>query len=199
MVSDELVLGFDTSAAHCAAALLYNGQIVASGATEMLKGQSEALGPLIKDLLVSQNFPINRVTRIGVGIGPGNYTGTRVSVSFARGLSLALGRPAFGISSFEATYFGHNEPAHVIVPATGERIYVQSYPKTSDVIWIGSEKEMDFSSAKRLDRCSGQRLSENIAHIASQRSFIDVSPPIPLYVKPADAAPTREQPPKILQ
>ena len=198
MESDELVISFDTSAAHCAAALLYGSQIIASTAKEMQKGQSEALGPLIKDLLASQNFEIDRVTRIGVGIGPGNFTGTRVAVSFARGLSLALKCPAFGISSFEATYFGHNGPAFVIVPATRERVYVQRYPKTLDGAWISTEKEIDFGDAKRIERCTGQRLSENIAHLAAQRSIEDLIPPAPLYLKPANAAPSREYPPKIL-
>ena len=198
MVSDELVLGFDTSAAHCAAALLHNGQILASSAIEIQRGQSEALGPLIMELLVSQNFEINRITRIGVGIGPGNYTGVRISVSFARGLSLALDRPAFGISSFEATYFGHKKPALVIVPSNSKRVYVQRYPKTKDGVWISNEKDIDFSDAECLKRCSGQLLSENIAHLAAQRSCENLLPPAPLYLKPADAAPALEKPPKIL-
>ena len=199
MASDDLVLSFDTSAAHCAVALLYRRQIIASTAKEMQKGQSEALGPLIRDLLVSQKFEINRVTRIGVGIGPGNFTGTRVSVSFARGLSLALDCPAFGISSFEATYFGHNEPAFVIVPAIGELVYVQRYPQTFEEAWIQTEKDIDFGEAQRLDRCAGKRLSENIAHLAAQRCLSDLSPPAPLYLKPANIAPAGEYPPKILQ
>ena len=164
----------------------------------MQKGQGETLGLLIKDLLISQNLKINLVTRIGVGIGPGNYTGIRVSVSFARGLSLALGCPAFGISSFEATYFGHSGPAFVLVPAIGDQVYIQQYPQTVDGPWLGTEREIDFADSKRLERCSGQRLSENIAHLAAQRSSEGISPPAPLYLKPAGAAPAREPPPKIL-
>lgn len=39
---------------------------------------------------------------IGVGTGPGNFTGIRIAVSAARGLALSLGKPAVGVSGFEA-------------------------------------------------------------------------------------------------
>jgi hypothetical protein len=42
-------------------------------------------------------------------------------------------------------------------------------------------------------------LVANIARIAAQRDVKTVTPPAPLYVKPADAAPSRNPGPKILQ
>ncbi|MGR3586121.1 MAG: tRNA (adenosine(37)-N6)-threonylcarbamoyltransferase complex dimerization subunit type 1 TsaB, partial [Pseudooceanicola nanhaiensis] len=47
MPSEALVLGFDTSAAHCAAALLSGERLLAARAEEMGRGQAERLIPLI--------------------------------------------------------------------------------------------------------------------------------------------------------
>ena len=69
--SNDLFLSFDTSAAHCAAALLCGRQIIASQADEMDKGQAESLGPLVSEMLTSVGKSMEEVTYIGVGIGPG--------------------------------------------------------------------------------------------------------------------------------
>ncbi|MFP4043595.1 MAG: tRNA (adenosine(37)-N6)-threonylcarbamoyltransferase complex dimerization subunit type 1 TsaB, partial [Rhodosalinus sp.] len=49
--SDPLVLGFDTSAAHCAAALLSGDRLIAARAEEMGRGQAERLMPMLEEML----------------------------------------------------------------------------------------------------------------------------------------------------
>ena len=92
MASDPLVLGFDTSAAHCAAALVRGDEIFASKALQMSRGQAEHLMPLLEEVLASAGVSWSDLDAIGVGIGPGNFTGIRISVSAARGLALGLKR-----------------------------------------------------------------------------------------------------------
>ena len=96
---DPVVLGFDTSAAHCAAALLRGDAILAHRHEEMGKGQAERLFPLLEDLLSEAGLTWRDLHVIGVGIGPGNFTGIRIAVAAARGLALSLGIPAIGISA----------------------------------------------------------------------------------------------------
>ena len=48
---EALTLGFDTSAAHCAAALLSGDLLIGLRGEDMAKGQAERLMPLIEDLL----------------------------------------------------------------------------------------------------------------------------------------------------
>ena len=72
----------------------------------LLKKQNRDLFPEIKKALkVSENFDA-----ILVGLGPGNYSGTRVGIAVAEALSLTHSLPLFGISSFfgiseKETYF----------------------------------------------------------------------------------------------
>ena len=108
MPSDSYILGFDTSAAHCAAALLRGTQVIDSRLEEMSKGQAERLMPMIEEMLAAQGLAWADLAAIGVGIGPGNFTGVRIAVSAARGLALRPqavppGARGFRANSQEAT------------------------------------------------------------------------------------------------
>ncbi|MWD27758.1 tRNA (adenosine(37)-N6)-threonylcarbamoyltransferase complex dimerization subunit type 1 TsaB, partial [Aquicoccus sp. SCR17] len=124
--SDPLILGFDTSAAHCAAALLCGDRLLDSRAEEMTRGQAERLMPLIEEMLVQQGVGWPDISRLGVGTGPGNFTGIRISVAAARGLGLGLGIPVIGISTLDAILAGAPAPARAAVPAPRQRAYVQN-------------------------------------------------------------------------
>ncbi len=102
MPPSPTILAFDTSAAHCAAALLLGDKIVVSRREEMKRGQAERLIPFLQEVLDEHGAVWEELDAIGVGIGPGNFTGIRISVSAARGLALGLGKPAIGVSTFEA-------------------------------------------------------------------------------------------------
>ena len=163
----------------------------------MHKGQAEALGPLVTEMLTSVGKSIKEVAYIGVGIGPGNFTGIRISVSFARGLSLALGCPAIGINSFEASYFGQTGPAIVIVPAAQEQSYLQSFPDCNPPR-LGNLVDAEAMDAPLLWRSEAKTLVENIAFLTALRREERLMAPSPLYIKAADAAHSREQAPIIL-
>ena len=95
MRPDPTILAFDTSAAHCAAALLCAGKIEVR-VDEMARGQAEHLMPMLEEVLAAQGLTWADLDAIGVGTGPGNFTGIRISVAAARGLALGLGIPAVG-------------------------------------------------------------------------------------------------------
>ena len=80
-----LILAFDTSAGHCAAAVLDGDEVLAAQAEEMTRGQAERLFPLLQAVLDKAGRPLSDMTCIGVGTGPGNFTGTRIAVAAARG------------------------------------------------------------------------------------------------------------------
>ena len=107
MVSDTtseppLVLAFDTAAARCAAALVRGDDVLARRDEAMERGQAERLLPMLEEMLAEAGADWRDLDGIGVVTGPGNFTGVRLAVAAARGLALALGIPAVGVSVFEA-------------------------------------------------------------------------------------------------
>ena len=188
-MSRPLTLGFDTSAAHCAAALLCGDHVLTACAEEMGRGQAERLMPLLEDVLAEAGVTWRDLARIGVGIGPGNFTGIRISVATARGLALSLGIPVIGISTLEAIRAGA-EPGTPCVPAPRDRGYVQRVGQAPELVAMADVPDALLPPPPVL-------LAERIARLAALAPD-NRPPPAPLYVRPADAAPARDAPPVIL-
>ena len=84
---------------------------------------SKTLLPQVQHLLDTRNIFATQIHAIGVSIGPGTFTGLRVGLSCAKGLSLGLGCPLYGFSSLEIiamaallneTRAGHNVPDYIL-------------------------------------------------------------------------------------
>ena len=190
MPSDTTLLAFDTSAAHCAAALLCGDDIVEVRVEEHAKGQAERLMPMLEEMLARHALTWSRLTRIGVGVGPGNFTGIRISVSAARGLALGLGIPAVGVSSLEAMH--HIDPtATAAVRAPRDMLYVQEHGQPPKLCHASEVKNPRFHA-------DAEALIRAIALRASMVELTSLDRPKPLYIKPADAAPSRDAAPVIL-
>lgn len=97
-----LVLGINTVADACEAALVRDGVVVVDYAEPMNQGHDARLAPVVETLMRRAETDFADLTRVAVVVGPGSFTGVRVGVAFARGLSLSLDIPAVGVSSLEA-------------------------------------------------------------------------------------------------
>ena len=68
----------------------------------MRKGHAEALIPLIERVMWVGDAEFSSLDRIVTTVGPGSFTGLRVGIAAARGLALALDRPATGVTTLAA-------------------------------------------------------------------------------------------------
>lgn len=201
--SVPLVLGFDTSAAYCTAALVQGEAVLAHRREDMSKGQAERIMGLIDDVLNDAGKNLRDLAALGVGIGPGNFTGLRISVSAARGMALGLGIPAVGVSAFDALRFGTEGGCVCTVDARRDQIYVQVIDAS------GEPHAPVIATAATLPEHAGPvigvagmppvfPMAIAIAHVASQRFATTTDRPAPLYLRPADAAPARDAAPALL-
>jgi len=193
---DPILLAFDTSAAHCAAALLCAGKIH-TRIDEMARGQAEQLMPMLEEVLAAHGLAWRDLDAIGVGTGPGNFTGIRISVAAARGLALGLGIPAVGVSNFDAAAYGLPRPVDVLIPAPRDQAYAQRLTETGAEAPRLLTPEDARPEVPALPRPAREMIA-NIAWIASERYETEATRPAPLYVRAADAAPSRDAPPVIL-
>src|SRR5207245_7803218 len=84
------------------AAVLDRGGIIASETLPMARGHAEAVMPLIARVMDLAGVEFAELDRIAVSTGPGSFTGLRVGISAARGIALAAGKPAVGLSTLAA-------------------------------------------------------------------------------------------------
>lgn len=191
----DLSLGFDTSAAHCAAALVCGDRVLASRFEEMSRGQAERLFPLIEEVLAAAGKSWTDLDVIGVGTGPGNFTGIRIAVAAARGLALSLGTPAIGVGTPEALAFGLPRPCRIVIPARGGEVIWQDFGDKPAGPALSQAADLPPGPDTLQP---GTPVAEAIARIASARSTTMHPRPAPTYLRPADAAPARDRGPVIL-
>lgn len=96
------LLAIDCAANLCAACVWSDGRELGRVVRDLGKGHAEHLMEVLAAALDASAKSYRDLTRIGVSIGPGSFTGVRVGVSTARGLALALTIPAVGVTTLEA-------------------------------------------------------------------------------------------------
>jgi tRNA threonylcarbamoyladenosine biosynthesis protein TsaB len=134
------VLAIDTALGACAAAVLDTdrGGVVAAESLSMTRGHAEALMPLIARVLASANLSAMEMDRIAVTVGPGSFTGLRVGISAARGMALAISKPAVGLTTlaaFAAPFLNADNASPLIaaIDARNNNVFMQLYGGRSQV------------------------------------------------------------------
>ena len=173
----------------------------------MATGQAERLMPLLQGLLDEAGIGWHDLTALAVGTGPGNFTGVRISVAAARGLSLGLGIPAVGVTTLEALAHGLPRPLRVVEDARRGMVYLQDFPAE------GAPGPAALVAADALPPgpalCTGSAagatalppalpLALAIAQIGRSRAAGPQPRPAPFYLRSADALPPADPPPAIL-
>src|SRR5499426_4165134 len=128
------VLAIDTALEACSAAVLDTdrGGITASETLAMTRGHAEAIMPLIARVMDLADVEFATLDRVAVTTGPGSFTGLRVGISATRGIALAAGKPAVGLSTlagFAAPLIADDDSTQVVaaIDARHEQVYLQVF------------------------------------------------------------------------
>lgn len=198
-----LLLVIDTAAAHCAVALFQGDAALAGRREPMRRGHAERLFPMIEATLAEACAPVGSLDAIAVCTGPGGFTGARIAVATARGLSLSLGCPAVGVDWFAALAQGCAGAALVALPAPQGMIYAQRF---CDGAALGPVETL---AADAVRAAPGEALlgpegmeAEGLAPLARAALRMlaagGAPRPAPLYLRPPDAAPSTAAVPAML-
>ena len=92
-----IILSIETATTVCSCSLSRDGEILLN--RESYKGQSHAslLGVFVNEMMEYARLNNLKIDAIAVSSGPGSYTGLRIGVSEAKGLSYGLGIPMIAI------------------------------------------------------------------------------------------------------
>ena len=93
------LLVIDTSTTANSIAVTEDGRLLAELLVNPEAGNSASLMSSLDMVLRSAGITTGGLDAIGVSLGPGSFTGLRVGIAAAKGLSLATGIPVVGFSS----------------------------------------------------------------------------------------------------
>lgn len=95
------ILAFEAADFRLTVALMKDGQVVGEYCSESPYGHDSELLPAIEKILQQHHLCYSQLDLIATTSGPGSFTGIRVALATAEGLSLASGVPAVAFNSFE--------------------------------------------------------------------------------------------------
>lgn len=125
-----MILGIETSTEVGSLALLQGGEVRGSEKIDTRLSHSAHLLSRLDILLRRAGSSARDLEGIGVGLGPGSFTGLRVGLAAAKGLAYALQIPLTGVISFAALarqFIEPNGTLAVVSDARRGRLYGALY------------------------------------------------------------------------
>jgi tRNA threonylcarbamoyl adenosine modification protein YeaZ len=117
-------LGIDTTSNPGGVALVSSSKLLAETVLPVTAQHSETILPAVGSVLGSSGVKGEELAGIGVSLGPGSYTGIRIGIATAIGLSAGWKVPLKGVSALRvAASFLPDGPAAVCVRARAGEVF----------------------------------------------------------------------------
>ena len=117
-----IILNIETATKNCSVSIANNGVIKAI--KELNNGNyshAEVLHSFIVAVLKEASINLNQIDAIAVSKGPGSYTGLRIGVSAAKGLSFSLHKPLISVDTLTSLSHSISINEGLIVPMLDAR------------------------------------------------------------------------------
>jgi tRNA threonylcarbamoyladenosine biosynthesis protein TsaB len=150
-----MLLALETSDRLCAACLIdqATATVVTSKTIDIGRGHAERMMGLISEVLGGAQTDYKALTGLAVCVGPGSFTGIRVGLATATGLSVALDLPVRGVTSLQALATAAISEARgrtvlALVDAHRGDVYVQMFSASGQP--MDSARQIPLAEAGRL-------------------------------------------------
>jgi len=125
------VLGIDTSGYANAIGVIDDEQVLADFTFEARTDSLEKIVSNIDMALESANLTLDDIYGIGVGLGPGSWTGIRVGVTVGKILAYSTDKPVCGVPTLEVLAYSARNESSLICPiisaGAGDTVYAAFY------------------------------------------------------------------------
>jgi tRNA threonylcarbamoyladenosine biosynthesis protein TsaB len=98
------ILALDAATEACSVALLANGQLTVR-TLESGRSSAPRILKMAEEVLAEAHIPLSMLDGIAASIGPGSFTGVRITVAVAQGLAFGAGLKVVPVTTLEALAF----------------------------------------------------------------------------------------------
>jgi tRNA threonylcarbamoyl adenosine modification protein YeaZ len=123
----RLVLTIDTSTPAVTAGVVADGQVLAERVTVDARAHAERITPNVLAAIADAGRSMADLNAVGVGCGPGPFTGLRVGMATAAAYGHALGLPVHGVCSLDAIGGQTTGEVLVVTDARRREVYWARY------------------------------------------------------------------------
>ncbi len=168
-------LAFDTSSQYGSVAVLEQTKVLAAYSQVMERGHDRWLPLAIQATLKEAKITFKDLSAVATTVGPGSYTGVRVSLAMAQGLRVSLGIPIMAVTAFDALRY------HLRQVSSSSLILMLLDTKRHDAYaqWYEPQKE-ELSQITVVDTPLLRKVVEELTSYSQNKLHIVGTPPTPL-------------------
>ena len=195
-------MALDAASGRSYACLLLSDKEALFAESEESRGHSKSLMPMLVSLLERAGIQWKDLKMLGLGVGPGSFTGLRIAASALAGINASLQLPVIPVSSLAITAarVDHEGDLWVLEDARAGEVFVGHFQRgtslqeeacntwetikaTEPGFYISeSEPPVDLAGWAKLDAAVGR--AEALT-IVIRTALVDVEPEaLPIYPQP---------------
>ena len=189
----QILLALDTSTRAVGVALFDGAQIINETSWLSHDHHTVELAPAVQDALQKSNLTTKDLDAIAVALGPGSFTGLRIGLALAKGLSIVRHIPLIGIPTLDITESGQkpqNLPLATILRAGRGRFAVGWYLNENNV-WISNQEIEVVTPDALIEKINtptllcGEINQEEREYFTRQQPLIHLASPADCVRRPA--------------
>lgn len=124
------ILGIDTSSLATSIAVIEDNKLICEYTINTKKTHSQKLMPMIENMLECSDLNIKDIDVVAVSIGPGSFTGLRISMATAKAIAHVRNLPIIAVNSLENLASNMNlcdKKICAILDAQRTQVYTSKY------------------------------------------------------------------------
>lgn len=196
-MSRNILLCIETSVGPFSIALFNDDKLIDLYYHSTPHQQAEMLIPKINDMLDKNDISYSEIKNIAVSIGPGSFTGIRIGLSAAQGISIGNHCSIIGISTLEAIAQNSNSKKYLVALSAGRsQFYCQWFKNVNGI--VSSDSDPMLLNSDDIQAEDSIIISEplksypelsalNVGLSALSKGSSKTKIISPIYIRPADA------------
>ena len=191
------MLALETSSMTCSVAALERGHVVFQEDSPLGTRTTQALAPMIVNVLAAAGWKSKEIESVAVTSGPGSFTGLRIGVTTAKTLAYATGATVVGVNTLDviaAQTPVESKKLWVLLDAQRQQLFARCYEAKDSNTYLPIDRTsvVDQSSLLALlgpgDAVTGRGISSLVGNLPSTVVTVDETKWNPVAATVAEVA-----------